>query len=81
MQRKTKINVLLPIRLVGELDELSRAGKRSQYIEQAIREKYFDERGATIRDADTRQLMFALRHRTDISEFLQRCLTLELKVE
>jgi len=79
MQRKTKINVLLPIRLVGELDELSRAGKRSQFIETAIREKYFDERGATIRDADTRQLMYALLHRTDISEFVRKTIELELK--
>ena len=81
MQRKTKINVLLPIRLVGELDELSRAGKRSQFIETAIREKYFDERGITIREASSKILMNALSQREDISEFVKRTLLLELKLE
>ena len=81
MQRKTKINVLLPIRLVGELDELSRAGKHSQFIETAIREKYFDERGITIREASSKVLMHALSQREDISEFVRKTIELELKLE
>tara|TARA_R100000963_G_C4569879_1_gene55207 strand:- start:126 stop:371 length:246 start_codon:yes stop_codon:yes gene_type:complete len=81
MQRKTKINVLLPIRLVGELDSLSRAGKRSTFIEQAIRDKLSDEVHPRLSEIPTRSILVALSHREDMSEFLQRCLTLELKVE
>lgn len=81
MQRKTKINVLLPIRLVGELDSLSRAGKRSTFIENAIRAKLSEDTVIPIAEMETRNIMAALLSRKDISEFLMRTLLLELKLE
>ena len=81
MQRKTKINVLLPIRLVGELDSLSRAGKRSIFIENAIRTKLSEDTVIPITEMETRNVMAALLSRKDISEFLMRTLLLELKLE
>ena len=79
MQRKTKINVLLPIRLVGELDYLSRAGKRSTFIEQAIRDKLSGETFPRLGDIPTRSILAALTHREDISEFVRKTIQLELK--
>lgn len=79
MQRKTKINVLLPIRLVGEMDSLSRTGKRSQFIEKAIRDKLNDETHPRLSDIPTRSILQALSTRNDVSDFLLRCVTLEMK--
>lgn len=79
MDRKTKINVLLPIRLVGEMDSLSRSGKRSQFIEQAIRDKLDDGINPRLSDIPTRSILVALTHRQDISEFVRKTIHLELK--
>tara|TARA_R100001443_G_C3358370_1_gene178495 strand:- start:2722 stop:2967 length:246 start_codon:yes stop_codon:yes gene_type:complete len=81
MQRKTKINVLLPIRLVGELDSLSRAGKRSTFIEQAIKDKLNEETYPRLSEIPTKQILVALTHREDISEFVRKTVQLELKLE
>lgn len=79
MSRKTKINVLLPFRMVGELDSFSRAGKRSQFIEASIREKLSNETHPRLSDIPTRSVLLALKLREDISEFLAKCVELELK--
>ena len=63
MSRKTKINVLLPIRMVGELDKYSRTNTRSQFIETAIRQKLDAEVDFSIDDISDRQLMAALLNR------------------
>jgi metal-responsive CopG/Arc/MetJ family transcriptional regulator len=81
MQRKTKINVLLPIRLVGELDSLSRLGKRSNFIEEAIKEKLKMSDISTINDASTNQLMAALSQREDVSEFVLKVVKMELGIQ
>jgi len=57
---KTKINVLLPIRMVGELDKYSRNNTRSQFIEMAIRQRLDNEATFSIADIPDRQLMAAL---------------------
>ena len=80
MQRKTKINVLLPIRLVGELDSLSRLGKRSTFIQQAIEEKLNHSEGITVNEQSTRQLMAAITQRDDCPEFVLRVVKMELGI-
>jgi len=63
MSRKTKINVLLPFKMVGELENLSKLGKRSEYIEKAIRSKLDGGNVFDLSDISTRQLMAVLNHR------------------
>ncbi len=60
MSRKTKINVLLPFKMVGELERYSRTNTRSQFIERAIRQKLDCEIDFDITDISDRQLMAAL---------------------
>ncbi|AXH79597.1 MAG: hypothetical protein [Circular genetic element sp.] len=63
MSRKTKINVLLPFKMVGELENLSKLGKRSEYIEKAIRSKLDGSRVFDLSDISTRQLMAVVNNR------------------
>jgi hypothetical protein len=63
MDRKTKINVLLPMKMVGELENLSKLGKRSEYIMKAIRSKLDGGNVFGLSDIPTRQLMAVLCHR------------------
>lgn len=60
MSRKTKINVLLPFKMVGELERYSKQGIRSQFIEKAIRNRLDKEELFDITDVATRQLMAVL---------------------
>jgi len=60
MSRKTKINVLLPMRMVGELDKYSKNNTRSQFIEKAIRQRLDMEASFDISDISDRQLMAAM---------------------
>ena len=60
MSRKTKINVLLPFKMVGELERYSKQGIRSQFIERAIRNRLDQEETFDIADVPTRQLMAVL---------------------
>tara|TARA_R110002050_G_scaffold256632_2_gene395660 strand:- start:749 stop:1003 length:255 start_codon:yes stop_codon:yes gene_type:complete len=66
MQRKTKINVLLPFKMVGELERLSKAGKRSDFIEKAIRNRLDGEADYNIADADTKKLAALLFNRIQL---------------
>ena len=63
MSRKTKINVLLPIKMVGELERLSRLGKRSEFIQKAIRTRLDSKDGFDPGDIPTRRLMALLHTR------------------
>ena len=63
MSRKTKINLLLPFKMVGELEYMSKMGKRSEYIEKAIRSKLDGKSEFTLDDITNRQLMAALLNR------------------
>tara|TARA_Y100001951_G_scaffold88942_1_gene80901 strand:- start:60 stop:314 length:255 start_codon:yes stop_codon:yes gene_type:complete len=60
MSRKTKINLLLPIKMVGELEQYSKIGVRSQFIEKAIRQRLDNEASFDITDISDRQLMAVL---------------------
>lgn len=60
MSRKTKINVLLPIKMVGELEQYSKMGIRSSFITKAIRQRLDNEASFDITDISTRQLMAVL---------------------
>jgi metal-responsive CopG/Arc/MetJ family transcriptional regulator len=63
MSRKTKINVLLPMKMVGELEELSRLGKRSKFITDAIRSKLDGQDAFDINDFPTRNIAVILQNR------------------
>jgi len=63
MQRKTKINVRLPVKMVGELERFSRDGKRSEFIADAIRSKLDEQDAFDIDDYDTRTLAVILQNR------------------
>lgn len=65
MQRKTKINVLLPIKMVGELENLSRLGKRSEFIQTAIRNKLDLKDEFSAGDLPSIQLLTMLQNRND----------------
>tara|TARA_S200002703_G_C3678694_1_gene208456 strand:- start:322 stop:579 length:258 start_codon:yes stop_codon:yes gene_type:complete len=65
MSRKTKINVLLPIKMVGELENMSKLGKRSDFIMKAIRSKLDGETDFNLNDVTTRQLLIKLKQRLE----------------
>jgi len=65
MSRKTKINVLLPFKMVGELESLSKMGKRSEYIEKAIRRQIDHRDGFDISSISTGQLLVLVINRTE----------------
>ena len=66
MSRKTKINVLLPFKMVGELEERSRLGKRSQFIQEAIRSKLDGKDSLTIQDYYTENIAAILVNRMPV---------------
>ncbi|AXH78894.1 MAG: hypothetical protein [Circular genetic element sp.] len=65
MSRKTKINVLLPFKMVGELENYSRLGKRSSFIELAIRNRLDAKDDYNPSDIATRQLLAMMHHRAN----------------
>jgi len=64
MSRKTKINVLLPFKMVGELKRLSKAGKRSDFIMKAIRNRLDGEEEFSFADVETKRLLAILSYRS-----------------
>lgn len=63
MSRKTKINVLLPMKMVGELEIKARNKSRSQFIQDAIRSKLDQEEAFDINDFDNKKLAATLVNR------------------
>lgn len=63
MNRKTKINLLLPFKMVGELESRARNKSRSQFIEDAIRAKLDGEENFDLDDISTRALLIKLKQR------------------
>ena len=57
MSRKTKINVLLPIKMVGELERLSKIGKRSEFIQKAIRSRLDKQDDFDLWDVDDTDIL------------------------
>ena len=65
MSRKTKINVLLPIKMVGELESKARNNSRSKFIESAIRSKLDNEESFSPGDLPSSQLLVLLINREE----------------
>jgi len=65
MSRKTKINVLLPIKMVGELERLSKIGKRSEFIQKAIRSRLDGKDDFSPADLPSSQLLAMLVNREE----------------
>ena len=63
MNRKTKINLILPFKMVGELESRARNKSRSQFIEDAIRAKLDGEENFDLDDISTRALLIKLKQR------------------
>jgi len=63
MRRKTKINLLLPFKMVGELESRARNKSRSQFIEDAIRAKLDGEENFDLDDIRTSALLIKLKQR------------------
>lgn len=63
MSRKTKINVLLPFKMVGELESRARNNTRSSFIEDAIRSKLDAADNFDLDDISTRALLIKLKQR------------------
>jgi len=57
MSRKTKINVLLPMKMVGELERLSKLGKRSEFIQKAIRSRLDNQDNFDLWDIDKKEIL------------------------
>ena len=66
MSRKTKINVLLPFKMVGELERLSKIGKRSGFIHDAIRARLDAKEDYNITDYSDEQLARVLHNRIQL---------------
>lgn len=63
MSRKTKINVLLPFKMVGELESRARNKSRSSFIEDAIRSKLDGAENFDLDDISTRALLIKIKQR------------------
>lgn len=81
MGRKTKINVLLPFKMVGELESRARNNTRSRFIEKAIRNRIDGEHGFSLDDVDTLELLAELRinHHQNLPEWFVNQLVLVRK--
>ena len=63
MSRKSKINVLLPIKMIGELDRYSRIGKRSDFIQRAIRARLDESNAFSMGDMTDAHMLKIIRSR------------------
>ena len=57
MRNKIEIKVYLPYTMVGELERLRKSGKRSHYIEEAIRARLDEEDAFRVQDLSTRRVL------------------------
>lgn len=84
MSRKTKINVLLPIKMVGELERFAKNNTRSDFIQKAIRDRLDKREEYDIWQTETVEVIneaVARIRRLDyeskaqmIVEFIKRCM-------
>lgn len=65
MSRKTKINVLLPFKMVGELESRARNNTRSKFIADAIRSKLDETDAFSVSEIATNQLLAMLHNRAN----------------
>jgi len=77
-ERKENISVNLPKALVDEINnQLSYFSSRSGWIQLAIEEKLGE--AFTVSESTTIQLLLALSHREDITDFCLKVITSEIK--
>lgn len=74
MRQKIEIKVYLPYTMVGELERLRKQGKRSHYIESAIRAKLDDEDAFAVKDLSTRRVISILLSRFKDDDVLRTIL-------
>lgn len=75
-----KINRLFTfdVSLIERLNDKIRRGNRSKFVNAALSEKLFGEVLA-LRDASSGRVLYELREREDVSDFLKKAIELELK--
>ena len=74
MRKNIEIKVYLPYTMVGELERLRKQGKRSGYIESAIRAKLDEEDAFTVADLSTRRIISILLNRFQDDDVLRTIL-------
>ena len=79
MRQKIEIKVYLPYTMVGELERLRKQGKRSHYIESAIRAKLDEEDAFTVGDLPTRRVIAILLSRFQDDDVLRTILLKRLE--
>ena len=57
MRQKIEIKVYLPYMMIGELEIMRRANKRSKFIEDAIRARLDGEEAFRVQDLPTRRIL------------------------
>ena len=57
MRQKIEIKVYLPYMMIGELEIMRRANKRSKFIEDAIRARLDGEDAFRVQDLPTRRIL------------------------
>lgn len=77
MRNKIEIKVYLPYMMVGELEPKKRQGKRSQFIEGAIRRRLDAEDAFIVQDLPTRRVLaMAMARFPDNDVFRTMCMKL-----
>lgn len=71
-----------PTYLIDELNARIPRGFRSKFVAEALKDKLYPEDEAfRVRDATTKELLHAVVHRDDVSDFLKRCIKSELGIK
>lgn len=80
MRKKIEIKAYLPYMMVGELEPKRKAGKRSQFIEKAVRARLDGEDAFRVQDLPTRRILALVMARFPDNDVL-RTMCLELMEE
>ncbi|MHA1883196.1 MAG: hypothetical protein ACTSUO_09140, partial [Candidatus Thorarchaeota archaeon] len=74
--------VLLPFKMVGELESRARNNTRSSFIQKAIRNRIDGEEGFNLEDVDTLELLAEIRYRSELPEwFLNQVVLVRKELE
>ena len=74
MRKKIEIKVYLPYTMIGELERLRKSGKRSEYIEKAVRARLDDEDAFRAGDLPTKRILAMAMARYPDDEVLRTIL-------
>ena len=71
-----------PRHLIDELNSRIARGHRSKFVSEALHEKLFPEDDVfLVKDATGVQLLHAILHRDNVSDFLKKCIKQELGIK